>query len=110
VETNQLKRQSPRRFPFLAEVLVTEFGSGEQIWGETKNLSKGGCYISTRRPLLAGSMIELEIRHRGERFIASARVVYEMESEGMGTAFINVPADHLSTLERWIQANETAHF
>jgi hypothetical protein len=109
VEPNQLKRQSSRRFPFLAEVRVTESNSGEEIWGETRNLSKSGCYISTRRPLLAGSMIELEIRHGGEKFIAAARVVYDLESEGMGTAFINVRADHLSTLERWILASEAAH-
>jgi hypothetical protein len=107
VKPDESKGQSERRFPFHAEVRVTESNSGVEIWGEIRNLSKGGCFISTRRPLLAGATIELEIRHGKDKFTAAARVVYDVKSEGMGTAFVNIPSNHLSTLEKWILACET---
>ena len=94
----------PRRLPFAAELRATEFGSGREVWGETANLSKGGCYVRTSQSFREGALILIEIRSCGVSFQTDARVVYALDREGMGLAFLNVPAKQLPILEDWLSS------
>lgn len=98
-------RRSPR-VPFVGDVRVTECNSGEEGWGETKLLSKGGCYVRTRQPFSQGALLSTEIKSRGARFLTDARVVYTIPSDGMGLSFLNVPASQLPILEGWLSEAE----
>lgn len=92
------------RLPFAAEVRATELDSGKETWGEIADLSKGGCYVRTRQPFSQGTLLEIEIRKQGVRFLTDATVAYTLEANGMGLSFVNVPANELSILEHWLSS------
>lgn len=94
----------PVRLPFVAELLATELNSGCEIWGETTNLSRGGCYVRTRQSFPQDTLLFIEIRRNGVSFVTDARVAYTLEHEGMGVSFLNIPANQLQTLEDWLSS------
>lgn len=97
-------RRSANRLSFAAEVRATELDSGREIWGETVNLSKGGCYVRTRQPFFQGALLAIEIRNHGACFLTDAKVAYTVELTGMGLSFVNVPAHELPILEHWLSS------
>ena len=92
----------PVRHPFAAELRATELNSGSEIWGQTTNLSKGGCYVRTSQWFPQGTLVFIEIRNHGAYFETDAIVAYALEREGMGLAFLNVPAKQLPILKSWL--------
>lgn len=100
------QRKRPGRFPFSGELRATELDSGRDVWAETTDLSRGGCYVLTRQPFPQGALLRIEIRKQGARFLTDARVAYAFKSEGMGLSFLNVPAGQLPTLENWLSILE----
>lgn len=97
-----IERIRPARFAFYAEFHATEPQFGKETWGETTNLSRGGCYVRTSQPFTEGTLLLIEIRKNRVRFVTDARVAYAIEHEGMGLAFLNVPAAQLCILEDWL--------
>jgi len=104
VEHARAQQIGSDRLAFAAEVRATELHSGREIWGETANLSKGGCYVRTREPFSQGTLLAIEIRHHGEHFLTDAMVAYTLKSNGMGLSFLNVPANELPILEQWLSS------
>ncbi len=92
----------PVRLAFAAELRATELNSGREIWGETTNLSWGGCFVRTSQSFPQDTLLLIEIRNRGVRFVTDARVAYALEREGMGLSFLNVPGNQLPVLEEWL--------
>ncbi len=99
-----VQQRRPLRVPFAAELRATELNSGSEIWGETTNLSKGGCHVRTSQSFPEGTLLLIEIRNHGMRFVTDARVAYAIEREGMGLSFLNVPANQLPILEDWLSS------
>ena len=95
-------RTRPMRIPFAAEVRATELNSGREIWGETTNLSKGGCFVRTSQSFPQDTLLLIEINKCGVRFVTDARVAYSLDREGMGVSFLNIPGNQLRTLEEWL--------
>jgi len=106
VEHARARQISSSRLPFAAEVRASELHSGREIWGETANLSRGGCYVRTREPFPQDTLLAIEIRHHGMRFLTDAMVAYTLEFTGMGLSFLNVSANDLSILEQWLSSAE----
>lgn len=96
------QRTRPMRVPFAAELRATELNSGREIWGETTNLSKGGCFVRTSQSFLQDTLLLIEINNCGVRFVTDARVAYALEREGMGLSFLNIPGNQLRILEEWL--------
>lgn len=94
----------PPRLPFAAELRATEWDSGSEVWGETTNLSKGGCFVRTGRSFPQGTLLLIEIKNHGVHFVTDARVAYALECEGMGLTFLNIPANQLPVLEDWLSS------
>lgn len=92
------------RISFAAEVRATELNSGSEIWAETVNLSRGGCFVLTDRPFPPRTLLLIEIRKHGVRFVTDASVSYALEREGMGLSFLNIPANQLPILEDWLSS------
>lgn len=92
------------RVPFAAELRATELNSGREIWGETTNLSKGGCFVRTSQSFPRDTLLFIEIRKHGVRFVTDARVAYVLERDGMGLSFLNVPGNQLPILEDWLSS------
>jgi len=104
VEHARAQQIGSDRLAFAAEIRATELHSGREIWGETANLSKGGCYVRTREPFSQGTLLAIEIRHHGVHFLTDAMVAYTLKSNGMGLSFLNVPANELPILEQWLSS------
>jgi PilZ domain len=104
VGDDHAQQRRPARLPFAAELLATELNSGSEIWGETTNLSKGGCYVRTSQSFPRGTLLLIEIRNHGKRFQTDARVAYALEHEGMGLSFFNIPGNQLPILEDWLSS------
>ena len=104
METKSSSGSRPGRYPFAAEVRATDLTSGTQSYGETADLSRGGCCIRTREPLPRGSSILLEIKKDGILFVTRATVAYSLEARAMGVAFLNVPSEQIPILANWLQA------
>ncbi|MBZ5702485.1 MAG: PilZ domain-containing protein [Acidobacteriia bacterium] len=104
METQSSRGRRPGRYPFVAEVRATDLASGKQVYGETEDLSKGGCCIRTREPLRRGSLIQLEIKKGEILFVTRATVAYSLEAKAMGAAFLNVPSEQMPILAGWLQA------
>lgn len=94
----------PVRLPFAAELRATDLNSGSEIWGQTTNLSKGGCHVRASQSFPEGTLLVIEIRNHGVRFVTDATVAYALEREGMGLTFLNVPAKQLPILEDWLSS------
>lgn len=90
------------RVPFAAELRATELNSGREIWGQTTNLSKGGCFVRTSQLFPQDTLLLIEIKKSGIRFVADAKVAYAFEREGMGLSFLNIPGNQLRILEEWL--------
>jgi PilZ domain len=97
-------RTRPMRVPFAAELRATELDSGREIWGETTNLSKGGCFVRTSQSFPQDTLLLIEINNCGVRFVTDARVAYALDREGMGLSFLNVPGNQLPILEDWVSS------
>lgn len=102
----RLQRSRSARLPFAAELRATELNSGGEIWGQTVNLSKGGCYVRTRQPFSEGTLLVIEITNDGVRFRTDAKVAYALETNGMGLSFVNIPAKELPVLQHWLAGLE----
>ena len=70
----------------------------------TKNISKGGTFIKTRKPLPIGTrfLFKLTVPRRPEPFELLGEVVWSKgdgEEPGMGIRFIDPPADLMKLIE-----------
>jgi len=90
------------RFPFAANVEVTDIRSERIVTGRTSDLSVFGCYVRTTNPFPVGTKIALRITHDGASFTAFGKVVYLQPKAGMGLAFAKVEPTHQTVLEKWI--------
>jgi hypothetical protein len=90
------------RFPFAANVEVTDVRSERIVTGRTSDLSVFGCHVRTTNPFPVGTKITLRITHDGATFTAFGSVVYFQPKTGMGLAFAKVEPTHQAILEKWI--------
>lgn len=70
----------------------------------TKNISKGGTFIKTKKPLPIGTrfLFKLSVPHRPEPFELLGEVVWskaDVEEPGMGIRFIYGSTDHRAQFE-----------
>lgn len=97
-----LERRRTPRYPFggVAEVILLR--SGKYLVALTRELSRFGCFVSTRDPFLAGEDVVLTITHHNREFAVSGEVAYARPAEGMGIAFGAIQAKDQAVLEYWL--------
>ncbi len=98
----QLKRQRARRYPFQANIELTDMQSETEIKERTSDLSLFGCHVDALKPLVPGIKVRIKIAHRGFVFEALAKVVYGRSNAGMGIVFTNIQAHDQLILDNWI--------
>jgi hypothetical protein len=87
---------------FLANVIVTEVETGNQIPGLIRNLSPSGCYVETAAPFSPGVNVRLIISHSGEKVRALGKVAHATANKGMGIALTSILPDDQTILEAWV--------
>lgn len=90
------------RHPFAADAMFLDLETGKSADGVTSDLSMGGCFVCTSKPLAAGCRVRLTLR-RKEQVVETLAVVRVLKPRvGMGLEFLDVEFSNQSTLERWL--------
>jgi hypothetical protein len=87
------------RFPFAADVEIIDMESGTRAVGVTSDISLGGCFVCTSKPLPVATRVRITLTRKAQRIEALAVVRILKPRIGMGIEFIDV--DH-AVLSKWI--------
>jgi len=91
------------RFPFAADAEVLDLESGARCEGVTSDISLGGCFVCTSKPLAVKSRARVTLGRKGESIQALALVRIVKPRIGMGLEFIDVEPTCIPTLNRWLE-------
>jgi hypothetical protein len=90
------------RHPFAADAEFIDLETGNSGGGVTSDLSMGGCFVCTSKPLALNSRVKLKLM-RKDQIVETLAVVRIVKPRiGMGIEFLDVEERHHSTLERWM--------
>src|SRR5215471_1939041 len=90
------------RFPFAADVELIDMESGAKVEGVTSDLSLGGCFVCTSKPLSIGTRMRITLSRKGEAVQALAAVRILKPRIGMGVEFIDIDSPYHEILSRWL--------
>jgi hypothetical protein len=90
------------RHPFAADAELLDLASGTRYEGVTSDVSMGGCFICTSRPLALKSKARLALKYKGlvAECLAVVRIV--KPRIGMGVEFVDADEVFSGMLDRWI--------
>lgn len=91
------------RYPFAADIELIDLETGAIANGVTSDISLGGCFICTSKPLPLKARARVTLSRKGQsvRGLAVVRIV--KPRIGMGIEFIDVEAAGHDILARWIE-------
>ena len=90
------------RFPFAADVELIDLETGTQATGVTSDISLGGCFICTSKPLPLQSRVRMTLSRKGQVVKGLAVVRIVKPRIGMGIEFLDVESFSHGILSRWI--------
>ena len=90
------------RYPFAADADLIDLESGTHSSGVTSDISLGGCFICTSKPLPIRSRARMTLSHKGKTVEALTVVRIVKPRIGMGVEFVDFAPAHHETLSRWI--------
>jgi c-di-GMP-binding flagellar brake protein YcgR len=91
------------RFPFAADVEIIDMESGTRAVGVTSDISLGGCFVCTSKPLAVTTRVRITLMRKTQRVEALAVVRILKPRIGMGIEFIDVEGAYQDLLCRWIE-------
>ena len=101
------RRRGPR-YPFIANIEITEVVTNTVVRARTSELSRYGCYVDTLNPLPLDTKVRTTITNEGKEFRAEGRVIYDQPNMGMGVTFLAIAPQHQEVLEHWLGELEKA--
>jgi PilZ domain-containing protein len=90
------------RFPFVSHAELVDLDLGTRAEGKTSDLSLGGCFVCTTRPLGLKARARMTLTHKGESLEALVVVRIVKPRVGMGLEFLDLADKHSAVLTRWI--------
>ena len=91
------------RHPFAADAECLDLEAGTAANGITSDLSMGGCFVCTGKPLALGSRLKMKLTRRSEVLEALAVVRIVKPRIGMGIEFLDLHEKHQPVLQRWLE-------
>jgi hypothetical protein len=91
------------RFPFAADAVILDLESGARSEGVTSDISLGGCFVCTSKPLPVKTRARVTLTRKGENVEALAMVRIVKPRIGMGLEFIDVETASTGVLNRWLE-------
>lgn len=101
-KVSQRDRRYAIRYPFAADAEVLDLESGARSEGVTSDLSLGGCFVCTSKPLPVKSRTRVTLRRKDEVVEALAMVRIVKPRIGMGLEFLDVEPNTTAALNRWL--------
>lgn len=99
-KTGVRDRRYAIRYPFAADIELIDLETGAQATGVTSDISLGGCFICTSKPLPLKSRVRVTLSRKGQTVHGLAIVRIVKPRIGMGIEFIDVESSEVLT--RWI--------
>ena len=91
------------RYPFAADVQVLDLESGSRSEGVTSDLSMGGIFVCTSKPLPSNTRVRITLTRKDQKVEALGMVRIVKPRIGMGIEFIDVESPHHEMLARWLE-------
>jgi hypothetical protein len=91
------------RHPFAADATAIDLETGSASEGVTSDLSMGGCFVCTSKPLATGGRIRLTLTRKEQAVEALCAVRMVKPRVGMGLEFLDVDEKSKITLDRWLE-------
>lgn len=92
------------RFPFAADVELIDLETGKQVDGVTSDISLGGCFVCTSKPLPINARARLKLVRKGQVLEALVAVRIVKPRIGMGIEFFDLEPAHSEMLSAWLDA------
>jgi PilZ domain len=102
-KTSLRDRRYAIRFPFAADAEVLDLESGVRSDGTTSDISLGGVFVCTSKPLAIKSRARVTLKRKGESVEALAVVRIVKPRIGMGLEFLDIESASNPTLTRWLE-------
>jgi hypothetical protein len=90
------------RYPFAADAELIDMESGKQVTGVTSDISLGGCFICTGKPLPANVRARLKLTRKGQVLEALVVVRIVKPRVGLGIEFFDLEPPNDDILAAWI--------
>jgi PilZ domain-containing protein len=90
------------RYPFAADAELLDLESGARIVGVTSDISMGGCFVCTSKPLPLKTRLRANFRFKDQIVEALGVVRIVKLRIGMGVEFLDVEPPYDEVLSRWI--------
>ena len=90
------------RYPFAADVEVLDLETGSVTEGVTSDLSIGGAFVCTSKPLPSNTRVRLTLTRKDQKVEALGMVRIVKPRVGMGVEFIDVEPPYNEVLNRWV--------
>ena len=97
------------RYPFAADAVILDLESGSRSEGVTSDISLGGCFVCSSKPLPVKTRARVTLMYRNEDVEALATVRIVKPKIGMGLEFIDLEASSIPTLKRWLERLRRGH-
>jgi PilZ domain-containing protein len=92
------------RFPFAADVELIDLETGKQVEGVTSDISLGGCFVCTSKPLPMSSRARMKLVRKGQVIEALVAVRIVKPRIGMGLEFFDLEPQFHELLCAWIES------
>jgi hypothetical protein len=101
-KTSLRDRRYAIRFPFAADAEVLDLESGARSDGITSDISLGGVFVCTSKPLAVKTRARVTLKRKGESVEALAVVRIVKPRIGMGLEFLDIESTSNAILTRWL--------
>lgn len=91
------------RYPFAADVTVLDLETGSRTDGVTSDLSMGGIFICTSKPLPSNTRVKVTLTRKDQSMEALGTVRIVKPRIGMGVEFLDLEPTYYIVLRRWIE-------
>jgi hypothetical protein len=91
------------RYPFAADVELLDMESGSRIEGVTSDISMGGIFVCTSRPLPSNSRVRVTLSRKDQKVEALGVVRIVKPRIGLGIEFMDVEPPYHEVLRRWVE-------
>lgn len=102
-KANLRDRRYAIRYPFAADAVVLDLESGSRSEGVTSDISLGGCFVCTSKPLQVKTRARVTLTYKSDTVEGLAMVRIVKPRIGMGVEFIDVEGGSAATLNRWLE-------
>ena len=91
------------RYPFAADADMIDLETGSRTQGVTSDISMGGCFVCTSRPLGVRARIRLTLTRKDQKVNILALVRVVKPRIGMGLEFLDLDTNSHATLLSWVE-------